>query len=65
MDSLNIDIQSKTLVFKKFKSFLYNYYPKFFRAFKKHPNKFNIRQFLVFLCDCVLNMKIIGALTNF
>ena len=29
MDSLNIDDQSKTLVFKKVKRVLHKYYPKF------------------------------------
>ena len=57
MDSLNIDNRSKTLVFKKFKQLLYNYYPKFVKTFKKHHNKFDIRQFFVLLYDCVPSMK--------
>ena len=57
MDSLNIDDQSKTLVFKKVKRVLHKYYPKFVKIFKKHPNKFDIREFLVLLYDCVPNMK--------
>ena len=51
------DKRSKTLVFKKLKRFLYKYYPTFVKTFKKHPNKFDIRQFLVLLYDCVPNMK--------
>ena len=47
MDSLNIDNCLKTLVFKRFKRLLYKYYPKFVKKFKKHTNKFDMRQFLV------------------
>ena len=57
IDSLIIESCSKTLVFKKFKQLLYKYYPKFVKTFKKHPNKFDIRQFPVLLYDCVPNMK--------
>ena len=57
MDSLNTDNRSKPLAFKRFKDFLYKYYPKFFKTFKKHPNKFDIRQFFVILYDCVPNIK--------
>ena len=57
MDSLNIDNHSKTLAFKKFKHPLYKCYPKFVKTLKRHPNKFDIREFLVFLYDCVPNMK--------
>ena len=57
MDLLNIDNYSKTLVFKKFKHLLYKYYPKFMKTFKKNPNKFDIRELLVLLYDCVPNMK--------
>ena len=57
MDLLNIDNHLKTLAFKKFKHPLYKYYPKFVKTFKKHPNKFDIRQFLVPLYDYVPNMK--------
>ena len=57
MDSLNIGNHSKTLAFKKFEHLLYKCYPKFVKTLKKHPNKFDIRQFLVFLYDCVPNMK--------
>ena len=57
MDSLNTDNRSKPLAFKRFKDFLYKYYPKFFKTFKKHPNKFDIRQFFVILYDCVPNTK--------
>ena len=48
MDLLNIDNCSKTLVFKRIKHLLYKSYPKLVKTFKKHTNKFNIRQFLVF-----------------
>ena len=48
MDLMNIDNCSKTLPFQKFKN-LYKYYPKFVKTFKKHPNKFDIRQFLFLL----------------
>ena len=37
--------------------FSYKYYRKFVKSFKKHPNKLDIRQFLVLLYDCVPNMK--------
>ena len=47
----------KTLVFKKFKQLSYKYYPKFVKTFKKHPNKFNIKQSLVLLYDCVSNKR--------
>ena len=57
MDSLNTDNRSKTLVFKKAKRVLYKCYPKFVGAFKKHPHKFYIRQFVVLLYDCVPKMK--------
>ena len=57
IDSLNIDNCSKTLAFKKFKRFPYKYYATFVKALKKHPNKLNIRQFLVLLYDCVPNIK--------
>ena len=43
MSSLNIENQSKTLVFKKCKRLLNKYYPKFVKMFKKQPNKFDIR----------------------
>ena len=43
MSSLNIENQSKTLVFKKYKRLLNKYYPKFVKMFKKQPNKFDIR----------------------
>ena len=36
MDTLNIDNRSKTVAFKKFKHFLYKYYPKFVKTFKKY-----------------------------
>ena len=58
MDLLNIDNHSKTLAFRKFKHLLYRYHPKFVKAFKKHPNKFDIKQFLVLLYDFVPNVKI-------
>ena len=57
MYSLNIDNHSIALVFKKFKHLLYKYYPKFVKTFRKHPNKFDIRQVLVLLYDCVPNIK--------
>ena len=57
MDSLHTDNQSKILAFKKFEHFLYKYYSKLVKTFKKHPNKFNIRQFFVLLYDCIPNMK--------
>ena len=56
MDSLNIDNQSKTLVFKKFKRLLYKYYPRFVKTFKMHSNKFDINHFPVLSYDCVPNM---------
>ena len=56
MDSLNIDNRSKTVAFKQFKRLLNKYYAKFVKVFKKHPNKFDIRQCLVLLYDCVPNM---------
>ena len=58
MDLSNIDNNSKALSFKKFKHLLYRYHPKFVKAFKKHPNKFDMKQFLVLLYDFVPNMKI-------
>ena len=57
MDSLNIDQHSKALAFKKFKLLLYKYYPKFVKTFKKHPNKFDIRQLLLLLRDIFQNIK--------
>ena len=57
MDLLNIGNCSETLVLKKIKCLVCKYYPKFIKTFKKHPNKFNIRQFLVLLYECVLKMK--------
>ena len=54
MDLLIINKLSKALAFKKFKCLLYKFYPKFVKAFKKHPNKFDVRQFLVLLYDCVI-----------
>ena len=57
IDSLNIGKRSNTLVFKKSKCLLYKYYPKFVKTLKKHPNKFNIRQFIALLYDCLPNMK--------
>ena len=57
MDSLKLDNCSKTLAFKKLKCILYKHYPKFGKNFKKHPSKFNIRQFHVLLYDCVSNIK--------
>ena len=58
MDSLNIDNRGKALTIKNFKCLLDKYYPKFVKRFKKHPNKFDIRQFLLLLYDCVPNIKI-------
>ena len=57
MDLLKIDNCSKTLAFKKFKHLIYKYYPKFVKTFKRHLNKFDMRQFVVLLYDCVPNMK--------
>ena len=57
LDLLNIGNQSKTLAFKNSKRLLYKYYPKFVKPFKKHPNKFDRIQFLVFLNDCIPNTK--------
>ena len=56
MDLLKIENCSKTLAFRKFKHLLYMY-PKFVKTFKRHLNKFEIRQFFVHLYDCVANMK--------
>ena len=36
MDLLNIDNRSKNLGFKRFKGFIYMYYPKFVKAYEKH-----------------------------
>ena len=52
-----MDNHSKTLVFKKLECLLCKYYPKFVQMFKKHPNKFDRRQFLVLLYECVPYMK--------
>ena len=57
MGLLNIDNWLKTLAMKNFKHLLYKYYPKFFKPFKIHPNKLDIRQFLVLLYSYVPNMK--------
>ena len=57
MGSRNIDNRSEPLVFKRFNRLLYKYYPKFVRAFKKHCNKFDIRQFLAVLYDRVPSME--------
>ena len=54
---LNINNGSKTLVFKEFKCFPYKYYLKFVKTFKKHPNKFDIKQLLVLLYDGVESVK--------
>ena len=62
MDFLNIDNYSETLAFKKFKHLLYKYYPKFVKTFKKNPNRFDIRQFLVLLYYCVPNMKLFWSI---
>ena len=45
---LNLDNPPKTLTFKKSEHLLYKFYLKFVKTFKEHPNKFDIRQFLVF-----------------
>ena len=47
----------KALAFKRYKYLIYKYCPKFVKTFKKHPNKFDIRQFLVLLYNCVPNIK--------
>ena len=65
MDLLNIDNCSKTLGFKKFKHLLHKYYPKFVKTFKKHPHKFDIRELLVLLYDCVPNMKNVLSIDRF
>ena len=57
MDTLTIDNHSKALAFKKFKRLLYKYYPKFVIKFKKHPNKVDIKRYLILFYDCVPNMK--------
>ena len=57
MDSLNIDSYSITLAFKKFKCLPYKHYTKFVETFKKYSDKFDIRQFIIVLYDCVPNMK--------
>ena len=53
METLNIGNRSKALVFKKFKRLLYKYFPKLVNTFKSHPHKFDIRQSLILLYDCV------------
>ena len=46
------------LFFVSIRSFLsYKYYPKFVKTFKKHPNKFDIRQCLGLLHNCAPNIK--------
>ena len=57
MDSWNIFNYSKSLTFKKCKHLLCKYYPQFFKAYKKQPNRLETRQFLVLLYDCIPNMK--------
>ena len=57
IDLLNIHNRSKTLAFKNLNHLLYKYYPKLVKTFKKHSNKFDIRQFLVLLSDCITNVK--------
>ena len=57
MDSFNIDNRLKALALKRYKYLIYKYCPKFVKTFKKHPNKFDIRQFLVLLYNCVPNIK--------
>ena len=54
---LNLDNPPKTLTFKKSEHLLYKFYPKFVKTFKEHPNKFDIRQFLVFSYDFLSNMN--------
>ena len=57
MDLLYSDSRSITLASKEFTHLLYKYYPKFVKTFKKQPNKFDIRKFLVLLYDCFPNIK--------
>ena len=64
IDLFNTDNHSKTLAFKKFKHF-HKYCPKYVKTSEKHPNKFDIRQFLVLLYDCVPNIKDFRPLTDF
>ena len=56
MDLLKIDNHSKMLAFKKFKHLFYKCYPKFVKKLKKHPNKLDMRQFLVLSYDCIPNI---------
>ena len=56
MNLLKIDNHSQMLAFKKFKHLFYKYYPKFVKKLKKHPNKLDMRQFLVLSYDCVPNI---------
>ena len=55
---LNIDNHSKALVFKKFERLLYKYYHKIVKKFNNQHNKFDIRQLLIILYDCIPNIKI-------
>ena len=57
MDLVNFEECSKNLAFRKFKRLLYKYYCKFVKAYKKQPNRLDIRQSLVLLYDCVPSMK--------
>ena len=43
MKSLNIDKHSKDLAFEIFKRLQYKFYPKFVKAYKIQPNRFDIR----------------------
>ena len=54
MDTLTIDNHPKALAFKTFKRLFYKYYPKFVIRFKKHPNKVDIKRFLILLYEKLL-----------
>ena len=57
IDTFNIGHRLKALAFRRYKYLIYKYCPKFVKMFKKHPNKIDIRQFLVLLYNCVPNIK--------
>ena len=57
IDSLNIDNHWTSSVFKRIKHLLYKYYPRFAKAYKKRSKRLDIRQFIILLQNCVLNMK--------
>ena len=47
----------KFLSFRKFRHLLCKYYSKFVKGHNKRPHRLLMRQFLVLLYDCILDMK--------